>query len=68
MFVDMGLRSNGLHDLDLTLGGIVNIPDECEALLIYKGDFNEEYWSFLIHECVSDFLLIETLENTGVNI
>ena len=54
MFASMGLRPNGLHDPDLTLGDITDMPDGCKSLLIYEGS-NEEYWSFWTPECVSAF-------------
>jgi len=54
LFVSTGMRPNGLHDPVQTLGDLVEMPDGCMALLIYKGS-REEYWEFWTPECVSAF-------------
>lgn len=54
LFTSTGGRPNALHDPPLKLGDIVDMPDGCKGVLIYKGS-KEEYWTFWTPECVSAF-------------
>lgn len=54
LFSSTGGRPNALHDPPLTLGDIIDMPEGCKAVLIYRGS-KEEYWTFWTPETVSAF-------------
>jgi integrase len=54
LFNSTGGRPNALHDPPLILGDVVDMPEGCKAVLIYRGS-KEEYWTFWTPECVKAF-------------
>jgi len=50
-FTSTGIRPNALHDPPLKINDLIELPDGCKAVMIYK-ESKEEYWSFLTPEAV----------------
>ncbi len=50
-FTSTGIRPNALHDPVLKISDLIDIPDGCKAVMLYK-ESKEEYWSFLTQEAV----------------
>jgi len=57
-FSSTGIRPNALHDPPVKISDLVELPDGCRAVLLYK-DSKEEYWSFLTPEAakaINDYI------------
>ena len=50
-FNSTGIRPNALHDPIVKLSDLIELPDGCQTIMLYK-DSKEEYWSFLTPEAV----------------
>lgn len=51
-FSSTGIRPNALHDPIIKVNDLIELPDGCRAILMYK-DSKEEYWSFLTQEATN---------------
>jgi len=50
-FNSTGIRPNALHDPVVKISDLIELPDGCKAMMLYK-ESKEEYWSFLTQEAV----------------
>jgi len=53
-FASIGPRPNAMHDPSLCLRHVLEMQDNCKAVLIYEGS-KEEYWGFLTPEASKVF-------------
>ncbi len=51
-FTSTGCRPNALHDPVVKISDLIDLPDGCRSVMLYK-ESKEEYWAFLTPEAVN---------------